>query len=325
MSGLVSDGLEGAELVKYWEKRAGRATVLRPWNAECLTLRAADDRIAGRALVVPRKVREADGRARWEVSHASPRMIVQPGAAEAERIGLWRTLETVRREGRPGAGVRSVVGVELVRVTGAMMGRVCGWPRLPRKCSASRAAKLLGVSKILIWKWVCMGKLARRRARRLGRGAMYAVSYPRASWLRRRATGEAERYPHWHRSLSGEMADAAWAAERFRREGRSAWVVRVGKLVMMRPRLGLGVKRQWVCPVCGRQVSRLYLPSGPLARGGRTWSAWRWQCRWCTGLVSEAGVMADGGKDNLNLWLLKSTCGQLGGNEWRKYLRTAAG
>ena len=35
--------------------------------------------------------------------------------------------------------------------------------------------------------------------------------------------------------------------------------------------------------------------------------------------------MADGGKDNLNLWLLKSTCGQLGGNEWRKYLRTAAG
>jgi len=320
---LASDGLRWPDLLKYHDRRAASATVLRPWHAECLLLRAADDRVRGKPLVRPRLVTGPDGRRTWAVERRRRRMAVRPDEAEAERIGLWDVLEQVRREGRPGAGDRTIVAVDLVPVTAETIARLCRWPRLPRKCSASRAAKLLGVSKHLIWQWVRMGKLEHRRARRLGRGAMYAVSYPRASRLRRLASGETWVYPRRHRSVSGEMADAAWAADRFARQGRRQWIVRVGRPVTVVPRGGRGVRRRWVCPSCGRVVRNMYLPAGPLARSGRTWSPWRWQCPRCTGLVSEAGVNADGGKDSLNLWLLKQTCGRLGGNEFRKHLPAA--
>jgi len=319
---LTTDGLRGPDLLTYRDRRASRPTVLRPWHAECLLLRAADDRIEGKPLVRGRPAAGPDGRPAWVLDRRRRRMAVRPDEAEAERIGLWRVLEQVRREGQAGAGEPTIVAVELVPVTAETIDRACRWPRLPRKCSVARAAKLLGVSPDVVRLWVRMGKLVRRRARGMGRRVRYAVSYPRASLVRRRASGEAAVYPRRHRSLSGEMADADWARERFAREGRREWIVRVGAPATVGRHRGRGMRRRWVCPSCGRMVVHLYLPAGPLARSGRTWSPWRWQCRWCTGLVSEAGVIADGGTDSLGLWLLKETCGRLGGNEFRKYLPT---
>lgn len=290
---------------------------LRP-KAEGLELRAADDRIVGRPLVTPRKVVEVDGGARWEVRCVAPRMIVGPGPAEAERIGLWRALERVRREGRPGAGKRSLVRVELVRVTAEVMDRVCRWPRLPRRCSVARAAEVLGVSRELVGKWIRQGKLKARQVRRSGIGAIHSVRYPTNGLLRRLASGEEHRRPEWHRSLSGQMGDADWAAARFAGENRSEWVVRTGEPMAVSAGGVRGVKRYWVCPVCGRRAMRLYLPAGPLARSGRTWAPWRWQCRWCTGVVSEAGLTRKGQYDVLGLWLLKMSCGRVGGPEFRR-------
>lgn len=315
---LVTEQLHGPALADYLEKRATRPMVLRPWNAECLVLRAADDRIAGRPLVEGRLVAGPDGQREWRVRHVGGRR-ARPDSAERERVGLWEALETVRREGRSGFGERTIVGVELVRVTARLLARVCGWPRLPKGCSVSRAAQLLGVSRDVVRLWIRSGKLGACCAGDRGVGAIHSIRYPRADLLRRLATRDDERRPTSYRSLMGQMARASWAAQRWREARHEEWLVRVAVDVPRMPRGGRGARRRWVCPSCGRKVMRVYLPAGPLARSGRTWSAWRLQCRRCTGLVSEAGMMGNGASDVFGLGLLKQTCGQMGGNEFRKY------
>jgi len=320
---LATDRLRGPDLLKYYDRRASRPTVLRPWHAECLVLRAADDRVKGKPLVRGRAAAGPDGRPTWVLQRRRRRMAVRPDDAESERIGLWRVLEQVRRQCRPGAGEPTIVAVELVPVTAETIDRACRWPRLPRQCSVARAARLLGMDEGVVRTWVRMGKLERRRARRRGRDEpRYLVSYPRADQVRRRASGEACVYPRRHRSLSGEMADAGWAARRFARERRREWIVRIGVATVV-PGGGRGGRRYWVCPSCGRMAMYVHLPAGPLARSGRTWAPWRWQCGRCTGLASEAKLIGNGSTDSLGLWLLKQTCGRLSGNEFRRYLPRA--
>jgi len=327
---LKSDGMSPAQREAYVALRAARAMTLRPWAAECLLLRAADRRIRGRVV----------GAADRAAQRGLPRNL---GAAEAERIGLWHALEALRStiatfaggkaklartRGRPSprrnqsSPLGDVLSVEVVRIDACLVDRVCPWPRLPRRCSVKRAAALLGVCEDTIGRWIHAGKLTGRRARHGRRGRLrWEVGYPPTSRLVARFTGETVRHPRRARRLMGPEGDATWAAVRFAANDLTSWAVRIGRWQEGGPQ-GQPVRQLlWLCPSCSRAAEQLYLPAGAQAKAGRTWGPWRFQCRACTGVESEAEAWSHAGTDALNLTMLKLTAGRLSGNEFRKGLQ----
>jgi len=294
----------------HFEERANRTTVLRPWVGECLLLRSEDTRIEG-IQVAWRNRRGAGYGRRVHRAAALPR-----GRYDAEAIGLTAALAEMRkRDSR-------IVSVELVRINARLLERVCPWPELPANCSIAQAARLFGVDYHTITQWCRQGKLIREKAVGPGkacRGQHWTVRYPETDPVLRRFHGQRYRRPEWARRLMCSEPDAAWAIGRFRSERRVAWVVRMGE-AMRGPTGLLGARRFWRCPVCGRQSWVLYLPAGSMAKLGRTWAMWRWQCWECSGTMSEQGAWTCHLADPFSRAILKLTCGRVSGNEFRAVL-----
>jgi len=304
---LVTDGMDPLTKLAYFEERASRRMVLRPWIGECLRLRAGDKRIEG----IPAAWRNRLGAGYARRIHraaALPR-----GRYDAKAIGLPAALADMgNRDSR-------TVSVELVRISARLLERVCRWPELPENCSVKEAAQLFGVDFNTITLWCKAGKLVRERVVGSGKrckNQRWTVRYVETDPVLRRFHGQRYKRPEWSHRLMCPEPDAAWAAGRFRGKRRVEWAVRVtenlpGAWQRAHP------KRFWRCPVCGRRSRLLYLPAGPMARKGRTWASWRWQCRECTGAEPEQEAWSGQLGDPFSRWILKLTCGRVSGNEFR--------
>jgi hypothetical protein len=315
-----SEGERARDQVRLWQRRAQRPTVLRPWSSECLILKANDTRIRGRT--VARCTGEA-----YALSGPGEWIDRDPGAAqevegfEAERLGLLGALEELRRgswQGRERT-TGDLAAVELVGIDADLVDSVCRWPVLPRKCTKNMAAERLGVNIATVTRWLIEGKLVARPARgKRHPSTRQYVSYPATSRLVQRQGGPTERHPDQARRMMCEEPDIDWVVSGFRREQRRQPVVRLARWVRTTRGRVDGRKHFWVCPVCRAEAYHLYLPAGPMARAGVTWSGWRFQCRCCAGVTSEAREWGRDGADALGQWALKLSCGQLSGNEFRR-------
>jgi len=320
---------EATAELERWSRRARRATVLRPWHGECLVLRAADTRLPVRT--VARRTGQPRGqRGPGETVERDRDVWRIIDTRQGDCIGLWRALEELRAATwrgraqeaprRPSGQAREPVEVGLVRIDAALVRRACRWPRLPRRCTITEAARRLGVSREAIRLWLKEGKLAARPARgpRLHPRTRVYVDYAATSRLLQRMGGPRVRHPDGARRLWCDEPNPDWVVERFRRERRRHLVVRVVRLVGSRGGGPLRRQAVWVCPTCGAEAVRLYLPAGPMAWYGRTWSPWRFQCPWCTGVASEAKAWSAHASDGINRWALKLSCGSVSGNDWRR-------
>ena len=57
-----------------------------------------------------------------------------------------------------------------------------------------------------------------------------------------------------------------------------------------------------------------------MARAGRLWSRWQFQCIDCTGAGYETTAWQTPGSDALGRWIQKETLGRMNGTEFRKGL-----
>jgi len=268
----TADHHDPRQWLAYWEGRARRPSVLRPWHGECLELRAADTRITGRTIAVPPVARHAAVRA------------------------------------------------ELVTVDAALVSRVCRWPELPAECTPREAARLLGVNVHTIYHWVASGKLSKRPKNQSRR--RFYVGYAATGFPTRVTTGRTHRHPDRARRLMIPEPDVDWVVERFcAEEGRREHLVRLWQRQPFARNPDFARPR-WLCPVCGRRPYLVYLPAGAMARRGRTWTPWRWQCDRCTGVDSETNPWRHPNGDGLHQTILKLTCGRASGTDFRRGLRS---
>jgi len=303
-----------------WQRRAMRPSVLRPCHGECLILRANDTRIVGRGVARATGRPHAAGGPGECIEHQA-RALGPLDLADAERIGLLAALERLRRGSWRTGGRRlgGLAAVELVTVDARLIGRVCRWPVLPRKCTKGMAAKRLGVTYATITRWLCEGKLVARRARgKRHPSTRVYVAYPQTSRLLQRYGGPAERHPDRATRVMCHEPDVDWVIDRFRRGKRREHVVRLARWVRTTRGSGYGLKHVWVCPRCGQTGYQLYLPAGPMAKAGRTFGSWTFACRCCAGVASEAREWGRDGADGFGLWALKLSCGRVSGNEFRR-------
>lgn len=306
---LTTESMSPLEKLLYMDRRARRPTILRPYHTECVVLRSDDNRIAGQ-VAGWRTDRRTDagqgGRGYRLAAHGLER-------ETAKRIGLEKQLAILRRGGR------KLEKVEVVWIDGEVVERVCGWPELPADCSTAEACGILGVSRGTIYRWVQEGKLVMTKVANTRRGAKtrMAVSYRTRRGPLKEFLGDKFMKPErWHRVMM-EAPDERWAASRFRGEGRRECVVRVSMRTVKPGDEKIGTLAYWVCPTCGYRGRHLFLPAGAMAKEGLTWSRWSFQCRWCTGVLSEKSVW-EGETDSLGRTLLKMTAGRMSGNEWRQ-------
>ena len=268
----------------YCGRRAKRPSVLRPWRGECLCLRAADPRLYGRIVPIPAPTPPTPGSA-----PAAPPSV--PVRAQQIRFG-WRQLRAW-----------------------------CDWPTLPDPCSPSQVARILGVTRDTIARWCRSGKLLRRPAPARGSQPRWLVQYRPARETARLAARPPYNYPDGRfKRAYADHPDLAWAVDTFRHGRHCESLVRLAC-----PR-GIPGRRPgplwlWLCPTCGRRCLELYLPAGPMARHGRHWRPWRFQCRVCTDFTSEPSSRRS---DAFNRWLLRSSAGLIGRSEFRQFLHELA-
>jgi hypothetical protein len=305
---LKVDAMRGFDLLNYYNARAKRPTILRPWHSECLILRSGDTRISARDLTPDGATERCHGRSR-------PCKPFLP-ARTADRIGLTATLDRLRRHDA------SLIRVELVRINSRLLDRVCRWPDLPENCSAKEAARLLGVDRLVIQKWCKQGKLVKEpySGPGIGRGRKGRVRYVETDPILRRQHGRKYIYPERAKRLMCPDPDVDWAVGRFRSSRRSEPMVRITETIAQksskRPRRPTPF---WVCPTCHTRCRQLFLPAGPMAASGRTFAAWQFQCLHCTGILSEASTWGQP-CDPLGRTILKMTLGRVGGREFRRAL-----
>ena len=210
------------------------------------------------------------------------------------------------------------VSAERVVVDARLIDRVCRWPVLPEGCTAKEAARLLGVDVTTVRVWVREGKLVGRLPPGAWRGMH--ISYPEASLPLRVATGRRHKYPERPARKMVPEPLVRRVVQRFGGEGRREQLVRL-RLRHPLPISPEHTYAHWQCPSCGRRPYILYLPAGHMARAGRTWSPWRFQCRACAGIVSEGTAWSCAGSDGLGQSILKLTCGRISGNDWRRMMK----
>jgi len=146
-----------------------------------------------------------------------------------------------------------------------------------------------------------------------------AVAYRRRPKLPGVHSGREIVWPEGAARVFCDDPDVDWAVERFADHRQRERVVRVARY---RRNMGNSVRPVplWICPTCGRDAGQLLLPAGPMARAGRLWSRWRFQCMDCTGATSETAAWESPSSDPLSRWIQKETCGWMNGTEFRKGL-----
>ena len=328
---LRADWMTPHQLRAYHQRRAGRATVLKPWRGECLVLRSEDTRLPP-GDPVPVAQAGARGSTQGPIAQAAPSIPAMPAMPP---------VPTIPR--RP----RDAVAAERITVDADLIARLCTWPHLPELCTMKQASRLLGVSYSTLGRWVRAGLLLRRRERGQGRGNRWYVSYRPTSPLVRRTTGQRWRYPEgFFRGLADPPA-VAWVVDLWRRDTQAAHGAQSGRrqvLVRVRtrragvPPRGGNLRWEWLCPACGRRCYQVYVPAGPMARRGMVWRAEGappelreagrgdralFRCWRCTGVESEGGCWSNGEASMLHRYLLKLTGGVAGRHEFARVLAGA--
>ncbi|MBN2583946.1 MAG: helix-turn-helix domain-containing protein [Planctomycetes bacterium] len=210
------------------------------------------------------------------------------------------------------------VRTERVVVDAYLLTRVCRWPELPDDCTPRRAARRLGVSVYTIYDWVRSGRLVKTPLKNDPR--RFTVQYPPTARAVQLAGGRWHHHPDRAKRVIMHEPDVRWVADRFRNARREETLIRQWWPHPFSNNPGYSRPR-WLCPVCGRSSYVVYLPAGEMARQGRTWGEWRFQCRRCAGVQSESAPWHQKRGDGLNQYILKLTCGLIDGTHFRWLLR----
>jgi len=269
-----------------------RPSILAPWHGECLILRAGDRRLVARESWKPQDRPFED----WLKK-------VAPG----QKVKL------------PGHRRRILIAAEEILLDAAAIRRACSWPELPQDCSIDQAAELLGVSRSLISCWIKRKLLVGRKFSCRRNRPSFVVAYRQHLKTFQRELGVYEYPDPAAKRIFCSEPDLAWAVERFDRE------IHVQNLVRLVERQG-GPEGKiprplWICPACGSQSFRLYLPAGPMAKAGHLQGHWRFQCGRCFGVRSEQMDWNNRRNNGFNRNLLKMSCGKVSASEFKRGLR----